>query len=72
MQQPRPRNRALLFGLQALLLLVVAGGGLFLLLNGTPKPASNAGPSGPNTTQITPTPNAAQASPVKAEASERH
>jgi hypothetical protein len=72
MQQPRSGNRALIFGLLALLLLLVVGGGLFLLLQPAPQPVSNPGPSGPDITQvITPTPNTTnttQTSPVKADA----
>ena len=67
--QTRSKNKALLLGMLALLLLVVVGGGVFLLLSGAPKPASNSGPPGPNTTGATTTnPNAVQAGPVKAEA----
>jgi hypothetical protein len=66
--QTRSKNKALLFGMLALLLLVMVGGGVFLLLSGAPKPASNSGPPGPNTTVVTtPNPNAVQAGPVKAE-----
>lgn len=57
--QTRSNKKVLIIGLLALVLLLGLGGGLFVLLNGTPKPASNPQPSGPNTTQV---------GPVKAEA----
>jgi hypothetical protein len=74
--QSQSSKKGLFLGLFALLLLLLVGGGLFLLLNGTPKPASNSGPSSANTTQVTPTliiaqatvtTSITQASPVKAE-----
>jgi hypothetical protein len=67
--QTRSKNKALLFGMLALLLLVMVGGGVFLLLSGAPKPASNSRSPGPNSTgATTPNPNAVQAGPIKAEA----
>ena len=57
--QTRSSNKALLFGLLALALLLVAGGSVFFLLQATPKQVSNREPSGPNSAQV---------SPVKAEA----
>ena len=76
--QTRSRNKALLFGLLAIVLLLGIGGGLFFLLQATPQSLPNSGPPGPNTTQaITPstnttnttrTTNTTQAGPIKAEA----
>lgn len=71
MEKPSSRNRALLFGLLALILLVVVGGGAFLLLRPTPQQGSNPGPSGPTTTPVTQVTTATPISPastVKAEA----